>query len=716
MLSARRIGPALVLPLALGCHADPSGASSEPLPGADRLAQSFPAHAGEILSGNGGFEVAPGGFEVPRPVRGLRAVIPARADAAVRLVTGDGFELSLLETGASGEASLAGSAASYARPGGVSFWKPTVEGYEEWLLLGPSRSDPVASWEVAGGSLTQAGGGAIEILDGAGLPRLRVAAPRAYTASGRPIGVRLGVRGARIELSLDGRADGEEVLVDPVWTPTGLMTVARWSHSATKLDDGRVLVAGGVSAGAWDTAELYDPAVGTWTRTLEPMPHPHHHHVAALLCDGRVLVACGISDDSSISHQAEIYDPTTDTWAVVESSWYGHTYGTATTLDDCSVLVVGGYDARWETEIYDPTTNRWTVVATQLSQTRFYHTATRLPDGRVVVPGGGFDENGIWYSLTNTDVYTPATGAWSQLASLDHARRSHATVLMPDGTLLATGGSNGGVDDGTQATVELDTTETYDPVKDAWSPGPTLESPRTAHTATLLPNGAVIIAGGVDDTGSSLSSTETYLSGKVYPSAPMNRDRYTHTATLLDDGAVLIAGGLYQATTELYTVGANGAACADDGECSSGFCAAGTCCDTACNDGCSSCQAPGALGTCTALCADATHARACAAPSGVCGSVASCGIIICSPFLCTTAARGCASTCDTNHDCAPGFACDAGHQCVAPPSQVDGDPGTCHLGRSPGATGAAGGLGALLAVALAALRRRERRRLPARRP
>jgi hypothetical protein len=96
--------------------------------------------------------------------------------------------------------------------------------------------------------------------------------------------------------------------------------------------------------------------------------------------------------------------------------------------------------------------------------------------------------------------------------------------------------------------------------------------------------------------------------------------------------------------------------------------------------------------------------------------VTSCGIIICSPFPCTTAARGCASTCDTNHDCAPGFACDAGHQCVAPPSQVDGDPGTCHLGRSPGATGAAGGLGALLAVALAALRRRERRRLPARRP
>ena len=80
--------------------------------------------------------------------------------------------------------------------------------------------------------------------------------------------------GTSIELSLDGHAEGEEVLVDPAWTPTGLMTTGRWTHTATKLNDGRVLVAGGASADAYDTAEIYDPATGMWTRTHEHAPPP----------------------------------------------------------------------------------------------------------------------------------------------------------------------------------------------------------------------------------------------------------------------------------------------------------------------------------------------------------------------------------------------------------------------------------------------------------
>src|SRR5262249_34411619 len=151
----------------------------------------------------------------------------------------------------------------------------------------------------------------------AGISRLRVTAARAYKAkpSGRAVGVRLAARGSRLELSLDGSAEGEEVLVDPAWTPTSLMTTARWSHTATRPADGRGLPAGGTAVEASVSAEIYDPASGAWKATQGKMPTPHSDHVAALLCDGRVLVAGGFSSDSTASRTAALYDPAADTWA-----------------------------------------------------------------------------------------------------------------------------------------------------------------------------------------------------------------------------------------------------------------------------------------------------------------------------------------------------------------------------------------------------------------
>jgi MYXO-CTERM domain-containing protein len=186
----------------------------------------------------------------------------------------------------------------------------------------------------------------------------------------------------------------------------------------------------------------------------------------------------------------------------------------------------------------------------------------------------------------------------------------------------------------------------------------------------------------------------------------MMRDRYLHTATLLQDGAVLLAGGLHQATAEIYRLDRNGSPCAGPEGCESGFCVDGLCCDTACTDACSRCDVPGAEGTCASPCLDATHAQLCPdAAGGACSDTAACASVSCAPFLCTVAARGCATTCATVRDCAPGFACDGDGRCVAPPDAVDGDAGACSLEGAPSrAPAAALALGAL--VAAIGLRRR----------
>jgi N-acetylneuraminic acid mutarotase len=497
------------------------------------------------------------------------------------------------------------------------------------------------------------------------------------------------------------------VLVDPAWTATSLMKTARWSHTATRLMDGRVLAAGGTAAEASISAEIYDPATGAWTATKQTMPTPHSDHVAALLCDGRVLVAGGFSSDSTASVTAAIYDPAADTWTSASPMHLGHTYGTATVLEDCRVLVAGGYDALAGSELYDATTGKWTVVQSSLSQTRFYASATRLQDGRVVVAGGGYDQSSQWFTLPNVDVFDPQAGKWELLAHLHAARRSHAAALLPDGRLLVSGGSDGGQDDGAQAAVELSSMEIYDPAKRTWAAAPSLAQPRTTHTATVLDNGAVLVAGGVDDTGSALSSTVAYHDGHFSPTPDMEQDRYHHTATLLEGGAVLVAGGQHQATAELYRLDQNGSPCAGPDDCESGFCVDGVCCDTACTDACSRCDVHGAAGTCASPCLDPTHAQLCPKADGpACSDASSCASVSCAPFLCTAAARGCATTCATVHDCAPGFACGTDHRCAAPPGVVEGDAGACSLERSPSrAPAAVLALGAMIAAAVG-LRRR----------
>jgi hypothetical protein len=225
-------------------------------PEASPLRERFAAHAERVLGAPESFVATERGF-APQRAEGAAGVgtwsrldveLPTTAVGAVRMRAPGGLEVRVREVDATGDARLVEHAVAYARAGGTSYWTVTAGGVEEWLHLaaGVARAGQVAAaWEVEGAALHQAGD-VVEALDEAGVPRLRVTAPVAYAAGGRVVPVRLDVRGARLELTVD--ADGAEVLVDPAWVSAATMAVPRYAHTATLLANGKVLVAGGLGA------------------------------------------------------------------------------------------------------------------------------------------------------------------------------------------------------------------------------------------------------------------------------------------------------------------------------------------------------------------------------------------------------------------------------------------------------------------------------------
>lgn len=480
------------------------------------------------------------------------------------------------------------------------------------------------------------------------------------------------------------------------------MSTPRWLHSATALPDGRVLVVGGNPGAATGTAEIYAPDTRTWKPAATPL-FPHGFHLAVSLCDGGVLVFGDTGAPADVEHAAEIYAPATDSWSPTGKLAYLHTYGVAVLLESCDVLAIAGYDAENLVERWNHKTGTWAPEG-GLSQVRFFPAAVRLLDGQVLVVGGGVNNFSLWQSFANVDLYNPAKRSWKQVKSLTQPRRALTATLLPDGHVLAAGGTgNAGASGGA-----FNTTEIYDPATDTWSKGPKLGLARSFHTATTLANGAVLLAGGLDGSGSAVPALEALLGGAFHPLPPAAAVRFEHAAAPIEAGhGVLLVGGVDEATAEVFRLDALGVACASGASCASGACADGVCCESACG-GCRSCALPGLEGRCAARCEDATHALVC--PDGT--GTESCGADACAPqdcghYGCDPGSDGCRTRCTSVADCAPGTACDPAGACVPPPAA--GDPVTCALREagegSPGRAWWA--LGA--AAALALLRRRRRR-------
>lgn len=338
-------------------------------------------------------------------------------------------------------------------------------------------------------------------------------------------------------------------VADGRWVRAGSLHQARSFHTATLLQSGKVLVVGGEGSGSppskLDTAELFDPAAGTWSVTGS-LNAAKSHHSATLLPTGKVLV---VGQAASRSAMAELYDPATGTWTVIDPPPDDWANQTATLLNTGNVLLAAGWTGSglfasyFHAVLYNPATNSWRNTGGLNVGRAGGHQATLLKDGRVLVTGGS--SNAEDANLRDTETYDPTTGTWTRVAPLHVARGWEPTTLLADGRVLVAGGN---------------VAEVYDPTTDKWS----IAEPRTladgGYTASRLHDGRVLVAGGYrvgsNDTVVA-SGAELYdpSSGRWRRTGSLTAGRAYHTATVLPNGSVLVAGG--------YGFGANASAILD---------------------------------------------------------------------------------------------------------------------------------------------------------
>jgi len=332
------------------------------------------------------------------------------------------------------------------------------------------------------------------------------------------------------------------------FAPTGTLPVGRASYPATRLPNGKILIAGGIDP-SWNvlsTALLYDPATGTFTPT-GPMNSPRAAHTATLLTNGKVLVAGGVSEvaacTSGLVGSAELYDPASGTFTLIPGNMVNYRFNySATPLPDGRVLLAGGGSCAGTqrivlntAELYDPQTNMFTATAGPLAGgARETPSATLLPTGKVLIAGG----DGGAGALATAELFDPASDTFSLTGSMSVARDIHVAVLLADGRVLVAGGNSGST---LHSSAEL-----YDPFTGAFKPTGSMKVAGTGRRGTLLPNGLVLIEGGGGDTGA-LSSAELFnpATGSFSLTGSMAFVRLSHTATLLPNGTVLVVGGYH---------------------------------------------------------------------------------------------------------------------------------------------------------------------------
>jgi hypothetical protein len=354
---------------------------------------------------------------------------------------------------------------------------------------------------------------------------------------------------------------------------TGDMGTERAAHTATLLTSGTVLITGGFnSTDVLATAEIFDPTTGTFSSTGD-MSATRFAHTATLLANGpaatngKVLITGGSSglvdltthdsrtakflakgkvlstDGSGTSGDlatAELYDPVTGTFTATGSMIDQRSEHTATLLANGKVLLACGAAGN-VAELYDPATGTFTATTGELIVGgRWGCTATLLNDGTVLIAGGR-DAEDVFdaVSLNDAEIFDPATGTFTATGQMTEFRWGHTATLLNNGQVLLAGGNNGN----SVADAEL-----FDPTTGTFSATSPMSFPRAQHTATLLSDGTVLVAGGFSffpAPGGGFPYVDIFdpATNTFTPTDPLEIGRYLHTATLLNNDQVLITGG-----------------------------------------------------------------------------------------------------------------------------------------------------------------------------
>lgn len=335
-------------------------------------------------------------------------------------------------------------------------------------------------------------------------------------------------------------------LYDPstgTFTATGATTASKYVGSATLLPDGRVLLIEATNVTGVGSAfpvtyiytrdtELYDPSTGTIAGS---MVDGHAGYIATLLTNGKVLITGGASGETNCCASAappELFDPSTrmfsqagqyaDTGAPSISATYGAgtsgLVGAPTTLLPDGKVLISSESAA---ELYDSTSNAFSLTASMAAVNDYGgqptilggRTAALLPNGKVLVTGGlpVYFDTSDFEAFSAAELYDSHAGTFTATGNMTTARFSHAAVLLPDGTVLITGGRFDNRSDDVKTTGEL-----YNPGTGAFFVAGNMVSGRAGHQATLLDDGRVLITGG-SKSAQVLASAELYTPRVLAP-------------------------------------------------------------------------------------------------------------------------------------------------------------------------------------------------------
>lgn len=576
----------------------------------------------------------------------LNTHLPPQADAAhvVEFNGLDGFSVRTKEVGIQSVAAEIHQGVIVYRgavAGGELLYKLTPTHVDEYIYLRQPPSHLHREFEFDTGSAVwglREADTMIEVLGKDGIARLRLSAPLARAADGKRRRGTAHVVGRKIILDIDLSGLAAPVLVDPDWSTTGTMTTSHWGDAAWRRPDGRVMAVGGCALTGCPASfiqtscgqilagsDIWDPPSGTWTsgppmatarNTFVGIPLPSGDLVAA---GGCTVTSCTQTNDAGTclaqlctqtTNLTERYSYATGAWVDAGSLASPRFALMGAPVGSGDALVAGGCDVggcTTDVERWSAATGTWTAQA-PLPAPRAFATATTLADGRILVVGGCADPI-CTTVLSDAALYDPVANTWTTAGSMSAPRAGHSATLLSDGTVLVAGGCMdsgcmnvlGSVDiwsassplsssstsssstvsgsssaaDGSGADDDADDdSSTGDEPDDesgaegepgveggsgagapsapggSFAPGPPMMVARHHHTANLLANGEVLMAGGLNAAGSSDPSSEVYLplARQWIESGAMIMARAFHIGVGLSDGRVLVSGGCNPAT------------------------------------------------------------------------------------------------------------------------------------------------------------------------